>query len=647
MPRLVGRSSSSMASLRLTLRSVVSKPCVLARLASCLDWSSFHALLCTCKATRRLFDDPALRALILARYVPGFDAFRDYAVKHDSPLTIDLRHLHLFLVSQSVPVHLYPTHALRSVFALVPHIDDSEPLAALAQAHSRFVLLLQSLVYSSQNITIPHEPLPPFLPEKLAPPVPELTSPGPLSYKASVPPPPRLNRVPLSKPKLRFFSESSRQLSINLFRSPSSTPFPSPVSDPYAIRAYSSTWRRTIPYKYSSGASSQSESDNELVPPRRHYVSSRGTSTTDSQTSLSRSTTPTPPTSHTSSSPSPPPSRIRLSLSPLSALSPYDFTHAVSPVRAPVLRTYVPCANPVPHPQTIGRCEEQLISADLWSHLSVGDIVVNLGHVPLANESGKSTGSSEKSRHTSLHRSQSAPQPAIHWLMFNGSFLVPFSPQPGKPIPVQDPLLLPSPFYFTHILPRLANPTFTLRRMPRFLTVIPAPHSNGTTYERATEPEEGDIPMRLVYLPARVTTTHGSGVAIVRRYKWLARVYVDAPRAEEPEVGQGWQGEWILEGDGTKEGRETLLDWLLGRGRLQARPEGKGKERESDDKEVEWDWELVRERCRKGRMWFKLISTRKYEDDVDAPSAEGLSLSSLGLNVNDYFRNKDTITNEL
>ncbi|KAG6845460.1 hypothetical protein H0H87_008820 [Tephrocybe sp. NHM501043] len=597
-------SSSTMASSRIPVAYVLRQPRVLAGLLNYIQWPALHALLSASREYRGLFSDPALRQLILVRFVPGYEACRDPYSSQASPLTIDFHHLHLFSVSQSVPVHTYPTHALRSLFTLPP-VNEPEPLAALSQAHSRFVLLLQSLVHSSHNLMIPPEPQHVLLLEKLSPSIPELTSPAPLSYKAPpLPPPPSISRPPLSKPKLKLLSGSTRRLSKNIFKTLPSRPPPPPVAEPPALRCYSSTWKRSVPYQYPSEAYSHSDSENDLVPPRRRYVGSTSTSS-NSRSSLSRSSTPTPPTSN--SSPSPPPSRSRFPLSPLSTPTPHDFIHAMSPSRAPVLRTYVPCTAPSQQPETTIRCEEQLIDADLWAHLSVGDIVANLGHVPLSSEPEKpATQVSSETRHASLNPSAFASPPgppAANWLLFNGSILVPFTSSRGAPVPVPDALTLPSPFYYSHILPRLANPVFALRRMPRFSTASPSPRSK--THGKAMEPEEIDIAMRLVHLPARVQTVNG-GAAVVRRYKWLARVFVDSHQdpSNEPELGLGWQGEWILEGDGTMEGREVLLDYLVGRGRMQGRVNGKGKERQPQDEAV-WEWELVRERCRKGRIWFK------------------------------------------
>lgn len=47
-------------------------PTILARLISHMPWSSFHALISTCREHRRIFYKPQLRDAILERYVPGY-----------------------------------------------------------------------------------------------------------------------------------------------------------------------------------------------------------------------------------------------------------------------------------------------------------------------------------------------------------------------------------------------------------------------------------------------------------------------------------------------------------------------------------------------------------------------------------------------
>ncbi|KAF8071718.1 hypothetical protein FPV67DRAFT_893149 [Lyophyllum atratum] len=142
------------SALALTLK----QPPILARLLTFIDWQTLHAVLDTSTQARDLFNDLVLRDIILARLVPGYDACRHPAANLDNLVSIDIHHLHLFLISQTFPVHLYPTHALRSLFSLHPNDSKSEPLASLTQAHSRFTLILQSLVHSSPNFSVPLEP---------------------------------------------------------------------------------------------------------------------------------------------------------------------------------------------------------------------------------------------------------------------------------------------------------------------------------------------------------------------------------------------------------------------------------------------------------------------------------------------------------
>lgn len=71
---------------------------------------------------------------------------------------------------------------------------------------------------------------------------------------------------------------------------------------------------------------------------------------------------------------------------------------------------------------------------------------------------------------------------------------------------------------------------------------------------------------------------------------WTARVWRQGMgMGFEDGVGDGWLGEWVLEAEGTREGRQVLLDCLGG--------EGEG--------EVRREWELVREKSGGGRLWLK------------------------------------------
>ena len=91
-----------------------------------------------------------------------------------------------------------------------------------------------------------------------------------------------------------------------------------------------------------------------------------------------------------------------------------------------------------------------------------------------------------------------------------------------------------------------------------------------------------------------------SGIAVAKKYMWTATVerkrceWNDDRCEEDGGMGDGWYGNWVLEAEGTPEGRQMLLDWLGG-GYV-------GPPRE---------WELVRERSgvgkkeKKGTIWLK------------------------------------------
>jgi len=107
-----------------------------------------------------------------------------------------------------------------------------------------------------------------------------------------------------------------------------------------------------------------------------------------------------------------------------------------------------------------------------------------------------------------------------------------------------------------------------------------------------------------------------SGVAIARKYMWTAlvdrtpRQDGEGEEGELDEMGEGWYGDWVLEAEGTREGRQMLLDWLGG-GYV-------GPPRE---------WELVRERSgmgkkdRRGTVWLKLLHARD-EDWCEGGAAQ-------------------------
>lgn len=58
---------------------------VLVHLLDLVDWSDLHPLLCSCSAARSLFRSPDQRDAIFARFIPGYDFYRQ---EHDVYVSI-------------------------------------------------------------------------------------------------------------------------------------------------------------------------------------------------------------------------------------------------------------------------------------------------------------------------------------------------------------------------------------------------------------------------------------------------------------------------------------------------------------------------------------------------------------------------------
>ena len=454
---------------------------------------------------------------------------------------------HLSVISQQVPLHHYPTHALVTLSApdVIPVPDEKENrYVALCQAHSRMVLRLQALIHSS-SLPVSEELEDPSLryrntTQQVGR---ELVFPAPLSFfsaeeknnnqeswltnrrkhirffslpSASARSPHSLDDEPVKRSRSRLSMLGRRKV-----------PPPPPSADPFGLKLYAGSWRG---WRRAVAASGSEDDDTLFRRPTRQFAC-----TTDS----SRSSTD-------NSSPSPHSSRLAEFIpTTLTNHGPHDIRVATSRFRAPILRVYLPCSEL--DQGAITACEVQLDDAGLWQHLSVGDVVCNLGYLPPEERQGSS----------SSDLSTDGPG---SWMIFDGIGLVPYTP--SAILPVSEPLTLPSPFYYAHIIPPPSNPIF----------VASLPHE---------EPE-----LSLVLLPARVRSPPSpNGFARIKKYMWLARL----PPHSRPDFGDGWQCEWILEGEGTKEGRQSILDALCG-------DENGGRE-----------WELIMEKCTTARIWLRYV----------------------------------------
>ena len=70
-------------------------------------------------------------------------------------------------------------------------------------------------------------------------------------------------------------------------------------------------------------------------------------------------------------------------------------------------------------------------------------------------------------------------------------------------------------------------------------------------------------------------------------------------------IAPGWMREWILEVEGTVEGRRSLENIL--RGQFVQAPSANGKPQFADSGEREW--EVIREKCGVGRVWMRSVSS--------------------------------------
>ena len=449
------------------------------------------------------------------------------------------------VVSQHLPLHHYPTLALRALSSSNNAVLEEKirGLVVLCLAHSSMILLLQALIHSASS-PVREELDDPSLRYRNSAQQGgrELIFPAPLSFTSND----RDRKANAATPRrrhFRFFSmpsttgraprspksnPPSRSPSVMSMLRRNTVPPPPPEADPLGLKIYAGSWRgrrhmSTIPSEYDKKVPRRPKIDFGSTP------DSSGSSTVNSPL---------------------PQSGRQAEILPITM--PHDIRAATSRLRAPILRVFFPCSK-VDH-GTITACEAQLDDAGLWEHLSVGDIICNLGYLPPSGGVSSSETSCDDA---------SSPE---SWMIFDGTVLVPYTP--SAVLPISEPLLLPSPFYYAHITPPPVN--------PRFIASLPR-----------EEPE-----LSLVLLPTRVPSPHSpNGFARIRKYLWLAclRPHV------RPGLGEGWHGEWILEGEGTKEGRQSLLDALGGY------------------VNVKRTWELVMERSTPTRIWLRSVVTLSYK----------------------------------
>ncbi|KZO91585.1 hypothetical protein CALVIDRAFT_568148 [Calocera viscosa TUFC12733] len=610
-PVLRDRRRSRDSSTRSFYLAVTSLPDLLSNhriltrlLANGLVLGDVVALMQTCrKAREALCNDGEAREIIFERTIPGYRR-RISEFTRVEEVSVTMADYELLGDALAMPLHRYPTHALHVLSIPHPMTPSREAqhatlyLEALTQAHSRFVLLLRgrgprwslqlelddpSWLISNggganalrQNTNLWHRPPP----REIVFPTPLwATDGGIMSQSQSVTPSPT---SPSSSN--RNLSKRRPSLLIGLTRSNSKLPPPPPNPVPAALSYYRQPPLSAPPQRKPSFSRSL---DSFVagptfpgLPPFGHSASNSISypppgSSAQSWPRSSPSppfTTPSPPSPTGSGSDYSPPSTSQITLPPMlphsqswashglpPITSPHDLHLACLPTRAPIVRVFVPCTTL--SSSALFACEGQLVTSGLWNFLRQGDVVCNLGYIPLTGSKSPSPESS--SSEFPADPTQMDDDAPRGWLLFTGASLVPYFPP--SPPPLSSPLSLTTPTYYTHLS----------ASAPRFLLTLPAKPIDPPTLQPS-----------ILALPAPHL---GANVKI---QVWRARITVPADMVVYPDdsmqgtrIGAGWAGEWVVESDGTKEGLNALMDAEEGGQRV---------------------WEVVKARSRPGRVWLR------------------------------------------
>ena len=313
---------------------------------------------------------------------------------------------------------------------------------------------------------------------------------------------------------------------------------------------------------------------------------------------------------------------------------------ASNPYFAPIYRVYVPTSSPPSDPAVIAECGAQLRAAGvLGQWIQAGDVVANLGSVPMSSTFSGNENDATLNPDDTPNTSQDADEPG--WMAYDGRDLIRFDPRnpplPSRPslqpqvtgpLPVKHgrmgtPALkddaiaagVPCPTYYVHILPKGMNPIWPLS-IPVHLLPPPPPRTlypSDVTAAAATYvgggvasywARSGAVKFALIPV-AKYVPTH-LGPIRVQQFAWTvhcdfssqSHAHKDSDKAK---TGLGlWAGEWVLEAEGTHEGRATLEQVLEYSYRFGYARHGVSV----------WRWEVVLERCEGNILWLRYALCR-------------------------------------
>lgn len=364
----------------------------------------------------------------------------------------------------------------------------------------------------------------------------------------------------------------------------------------------------------------------------------------------------------------------------------HDLKLATVRSRAPILRVFVPCSSLGSRSPmrmawnwrdgedevddvTIASIENELVDAGLWEHLSVGDVVCNLGYVPLEREVERGQEEEDASNYNGDPESevlQGSEREGRRWLVYTGQRLIVYDPaisvesgsSEGRrpdvgivPLRGEEVIGLPSPFYFSHLASMHTGINSgaglnTVFRLPvsllKFLAVRSNQQLNGDAVDGRVRRGTGEDNVKywLQETTVRVRSRAGYGMqgqgktkygyVSVRTYAWLVSFEVTPSAALN--MGSGWAGEWVIQSEGTPEGRARLEEAVFGT--------SDSKDRNEDDKDKDKGYEkreavveIVREKCGNGKLYLRLIYIRGGKNAAHSPSLEDHFGENTGLDV--------------
>ncbi|KAG8844610.1 hypothetical protein FRB96_002979 [Tulasnella sp. 330] len=619
------RSASSTLLLRGSQSSIVlitEHPNVLASLLTYISFPEFHALCCTSKAMRRLLDELPLRDVVLNRFVPGYNlGSEQFRESSHEEIYVELKDLETLMLSQAIPLHIYSNSAAQTLSG-VPISESCTRLQHFTDVHSRFVLLMRS---RAPPLNLHSDSDDASFSRHGSDGLPQLTLPAPLAFEEEAEAP--TAKTIEAKNHLQMVHEicpiatsaTSGSASIHLYHKhddATNAHVPRPLAKSLQKRIFAlnaitgpvtgtdavTYWEASLPAKSRDSICDEASQDPVEDPNRNEYLDQcverfqeeigaayvarvHTLGRTRGYTVLATIKTVAPPD---------------ILLTNFVGLGVGTFAQAWIIVhgwesdirhrwtaRADTCQLQGTCATW--NESALHVCEEQLVAANLWDWLNVGDVVCNLGFVPTprresltdvhdmcdnVDESGKNV-------------------PSMGWMVFTGRNLLPLS-IPALPGHI-DGLQLPTPLYYVHLLPLPTLTTPASQTNPRFIFSIP-PVAPGVELRL----KAADLTLTCVTSCVGSPGTKGLAIAKVVRWCWVAKVDGSRLLGSLAPVGEGWCVDWVIEVEGTREGRDALVDAINGT--------AQNFNPNTDNMDVTREWEVVREKSIFGsRLWMRLV----------------------------------------